>query len=63
MLAFDLPTREWRDAFYHGLFELGLLAVRCGDRSIRFRPVLDTSVEVVGRAMGILRAQIARMSR
>src|SRR5206468_10859869 len=28
MLAFDLPSREQRDEFHAGLFELGLLALR-----------------------------------
>src|SRR5207249_3429324 len=41
MLAFDLPDRETREQFYQGLFELGLLAIRSGERSIRFRPALD----------------------
>ena len=30
MLAFDLPDRAARERFYIGLFELGLIAIRCG---------------------------------
>ncbi|MGC3958546.1 MAG: aminotransferase class III-fold pyridoxal phosphate-dependent enzyme [Verrucomicrobiota bacterium] len=41
MLAFDLPDTATRDAFWKGCYELGLLVVRCGERSIRLRPVLD----------------------
>ena len=41
MLAFDLPNTATRDAFWKGAYELGLLVVRCGERSIRLRPVLD----------------------
>src|SRR5882672_9625064 len=46
MLAFDLPSSEQRDEFHTGLFELGLLALRCGERSIRFRPVLDIPMDI-----------------
>src|SRR5205823_6370568 len=40
MLAFDLPDRAAREEFYQGLFEIGLLALRSGERAIRFRPAL-----------------------
>jgi L-lysine 6-transaminase len=62
MLAFDLPSREVRDQFYRGLYDLGLLAIRCGERSIRFRPVLDITPDVIGIAAGLLRRQCERMS-
>jgi L-lysine 6-transaminase len=61
MLAFDLPSREQRDAFHAGLFELGLLALRCGERSIRFRPVLDIPTGVCQQALTLLREQCKRM--
>lgn len=61
MIAFDLPTRELRDAFYRGLFDLGLLALRSGERSIRFRPALDLPEESVGEAIEILRKQCRAM--
>jgi L-lysine 6-transaminase len=60
MLAFDLPNREQRDQFHAGLFELGLLALRCGERSIRFRPVLDISMGVCQQALALLREQCQR---
>jgi L-lysine 6-transaminase len=41
MIGFDLPTRELRDEFHRGLFEQGVLALRGGERTIRFRPALD----------------------
>jgi L-lysine 6-transaminase len=62
MLAFDLPSREQRDEFHAGLFELGLLALRCGERSIRFRPVLDISMGLCQQALVLLREQCKRMS-
>ena len=61
MLAFDLPSREQRDEFHAGLFELGLLALRCGERSIRFRPVLDIPMGLCHQALALLREQCKRM--
>jgi L-lysine 6-transaminase len=57
MIAFDLPDREARDRFYRGLFEIGLLTIRCGECSIRFRPVLDITTDAVGQAIDLLRRQ------
>jgi L-lysine 6-transaminase len=61
MVAFDLPDSQQRDAFYQGLYEIGLLALRCGERSIRFRPSLDITSEAVSEAIEIIRAQCRRM--
>jgi L-lysine 6-transaminase len=61
MLAFDLPDRATRDAFYHGLFEVGLLAIRCGERSLRFRPALDLTAEAMDEALDLLRQQCRRL--
>jgi L-lysine 6-transaminase len=55
LLAFDLPDSETRERFWKGLFDLGVLTLRSGDRSIRFRPALDMTAEVVDEAMGLMR--------
>src|SRR5437763_5860740 len=55
MLAFDLPDGDTREKFWKGLFDLGVLTLRSGDRSIRFRPALDLTAEVVDEAMGLIR--------
>jgi L-lysine 6-transaminase len=55
LLAFDLPDSETRERFWKGLFDLGVLTLRSGDRSIRFRPALDITAEVVDEAMGLMR--------
>jgi L-lysine 6-transaminase len=60
MIALDLPDRAQRDEFYRGLYELGLLAVRCGERSIRFRPVLDIDEDVIETALGLIDQQCRR---
>ena len=54
MLAFDLPSTELRDAFWKGAYELGLLVVRCGQRSIRLRPVLDVKDDILDESLRIM---------
>jgi L-lysine 6-transaminase len=56
-IAFDLPDPQTRDEFWKGLFDRGLLVLKSGDHSIRFRPALDITTEVVDEAMDLLRAQ------
>src|SRR2546423_8197933 len=60
-LAFDLPDAKTRDEFWKGLFDRGLLGLESGDHSIRFRPALDITTEVVDEAMDLLRAQCQAM--
>jgi L-lysine 6-transaminase len=62
MIAFDLPNREAREEFYHGLYDAGLLGIRSGERAIRFRPVLDFPEDAVNEALDILKRQCRRMS-
>lgn len=62
MLAFDLPDSARRDAFWKGAYELGLLVVRCGERAIRLRPVLDVNEEVIEAAMRIMDQECRRLS-
>ena len=47
------PTRKTRDEFWEGFFDFGLLVLKSGERSIRFRPALDITTEVVDEAMEI----------
>jgi L-lysine 6-transaminase len=61
LIAFDLPDGEKRDEFHRGLFAAGLLAIRCGERSIRFRPALDLPVSAIGAAIELLRDQCRRI--
>ena len=61
MIAFDLPSKEAREQFYKGLFEAGLLAIRSGERAIRFRPVLDFPENAVEEAIEIITRQCRRM--
>jgi L-lysine 6-transaminase len=61
MLAFDLPDTARRDAFWKGCYELGLLVIRSGERSIRLRPVLDVKPEVVEKSLGIMDQELSRL--
>src|ERR1700704_1827603 len=62
-IAFDLPDSKTRDEFWKGVFDRGLLVLKSGDHSIRFRPALDITTEVVDEAVGLLRAQCQQMKR
>jgi L-lysine 6-transaminase len=54
-LAFDLPDAKTREEFWKGLFDLGVLTLRSGENSIRFRPPLDITAEVIDEAMDAIR--------
>src|SRR2546423_3791268 len=54
-LALDLPDGETREEFWQGFFNLGVLALRSGENSIRFRPALDITKKVIDEALEILR--------
>jgi L-lysine 6-transaminase len=62
-IAFDLPDPKTRDDFWKGLFDRGLLVLKSGDRSVRFRPALDITTEVIDEAMDLLRAQCEATGR
>ncbi len=62
LLAFDLPDGERRDAFWKGAYELGLLVVRCGERSIRLRPVLDVTDDIIEEALRIMDGECRRLT-
>jgi L-lysine 6-transaminase len=54
-LAFDLPDGKTREEFWKGFFDLGVLTLRSGENSIRFRPPLDITAEVIDEAMDAMR--------
>ena len=62
MCAFDLPTRAVRDDFLKTAFELGLIVLGCGERAIRFRPVLSVVREDVDRAINIVGRVLSKLS-
>ena len=58
MIAFDLESTEKRDSFKAALYEKGLIALPCGQRSIRFRPFLDVTKEDIDKALDIMRSSL-----
>src|SRR5213595_3938356 len=54
-LAFDLPDAKMREEMWKGLFDVGVLTLRSGENSIRFRPALDITAEVIDKAMELMR--------
>jgi L-lysine 6-transaminase len=54
-IAFNLPDGKTRDRVWRKLFDSGLLVLKSGEDSIRFRPALDITKEVVDETMEILR--------
>jgi L-lysine 6-transaminase len=62
-LAFDLPDAKTREEMWKGLFDLGVLTLRSGEESIRFRPPLDITSQVIDEAMELVRKQCQRMRK
>ena len=62
MIAFHLPNTALRDAFWKGAYELGLLVVRCGERSIRLRPVLDVKDDAIESALRIMNDESRKLA-
>jgi L-lysine 6-transaminase len=54
MIAFDLPDPRARDIFRGLLLENGLVSLKCGTRSIRFRPMLDIDAACVEEGLAIV---------
>ena len=58
MIAFDLPDQVKRDIMLDSMFDNGLLAMKSGDHSIRFRGMLDTPEDAIDQALEIVAASI-----
>ena len=62
-LAFDLPDAKTREEFWKGFFDLGVLTLRSGENSIRFRPPLDITGQVIDEAMDAMRKFCKKRSK
>ncbi|RJR28594.1 MAG: L-lysine 6-transaminase [Candidatus Latescibacterota bacterium] len=56
--AFDLPDSACRDALLTTIIKHGLLVLKCGTKTIRFRPPLIVSKEEIDKAAGIIEAAL-----
>ena len=54
MIAFDLPDQMQRDTMLDTMFDNGLLAMKSGDHSIRFRGMLDTPEDIIDDTLKIV---------
>jgi L-lysine 6-transaminase len=54
-IAFDMPDAKTRDDIWRELFDAGVLALKSGEHSIRFRPALDITRPVIDEAMEVFR--------
>lgn len=63
MLAFDLPNPAQRDAFWRGCYELDLLVIRSGERSIRLRPVLDVQDDIIENSLKIMSDECRKLNQ
>ena len=61
MIAFDLPTPEQRDAALRKAVAAGLLLLKCGVRSVRFRPPLNLSAGEADTGLEILRRTLKEL--
>ena len=55
-----MPNTADRDALLHACFEENLLIMPCGTRTIRVRPALDVSAELIDQAGERLAAGLRR---
>ncbi|HKY78911.1 MAG TPA: L-lysine 6-transaminase [Anaerolineales bacterium] len=60
MVAFDVPDKPARDAMIERMKENGLYALKSGQRSIRFRGMLDTPAEIIDKAIKIVEQSLPK---
>jgi L-lysine 6-transaminase len=53
-IAFDLPAEYLRDQFMREARKNNMLVLKCGERSIRFRPSLNITTAIVDEAIGLI---------
>ncbi len=58
MIAFDLPDPGKRNLMTENMFNNGLLGMKSGERSIRFRGMLDTPQDAIDQALEIVAQSI-----
>ena len=62
LCAIDLPDVKMRDAVIKRCFADGMLVLACGTRSVRFRPALNVTAEVIADGVARLDAAIAAVA-
>jgi L-lysine 6-transaminase len=54
LIAFDLPTADLRTQYLQTTLKNGLIALGCGECSVRFRPSLNLTTDLVDEGMEII---------
>lgn len=62
MCAIDLPDTKTRDAVIKRCFADGMLVLSCGTRSVRFRPALNVTAEIIAEGVKRLEQAITEVS-
>ena len=60
MVAFDVPDKAARDAMIERMKDNGMYALKSGNRSIRFRGMLDTPAEIIDKAVKIVEQSLPK---
>ncbi|HAV92547.1 TPA: L-lysine 6-transaminase [candidate division WOR-3 bacterium] len=61
LIAFDLANSKERDRMFDKLFENGLFTIKCGEKSIRFRPPLNLNKEDALKGIEILEKSLKQI--
>ncbi len=62
-IAFDLPAEYIRDQFMRDARKNGMLVLKCGEKSIRFRPSLNITRQIVDEAIDIVNSTLDSLSK
>jgi L-lysine 6-transaminase len=62
MCAFDLPTREARDAVVKRMLAERVIVLPCGERTVRFRPTLNVTEAELGFGLAALDRVLAAVA-
>jgi L-lysine 6-transaminase len=60
MCAIDFPDTDTRNRVADKAYDLGLVILGCGHRSLRFRPPLDITAAEIDEALEILTRAMAQ---
>jgi L-lysine 6-transaminase len=64
MCAIDFPDAAVRDAVTDMAYEMGVMILSCGSRSVRFRPPLDITIDEIEEGLDVInRAMLAVLAR
>jgi len=61
MCAIDFPDPAGRDAVIERLYELGMIILPCGPRSLRFRPPLDVTLAELDEGLELVSRAVAKV--